>query len=80
MIFCLFFCIQPESLFPGVIAGINFVTHDAAGKKAVANMSLGGGKSQAMNDAGERERDRQTYILTERERERERERQRKRER
>ncbi|MFP5246930.1 MAG: S8 family peptidase, partial [Thermoanaerobaculia bacterium] len=36
----------------GVIAGINWVTSDhAAGQPAVANMSLGGGASQALDDA-----------------------------
>jgi len=36
----------------GVIAGINWVTSDhAAGQPAVANMSLGGGASQAVDDA-----------------------------
>ncbi|HEV7239769.1 MAG TPA: S8 family serine peptidase [Thermoanaerobaculia bacterium] len=36
----------------GVIAGINWVTTDhAAGQPAVANMSLGGGVSQALDDA-----------------------------
>jgi len=35
----------------GVIAGIQFTARDGAGKKAVANMSLGGGRSQALNDA-----------------------------
>jgi subtilisin family serine protease len=36
----------------GVIAGIDWVTADhQAGKPAVANMSLGGGFSQALNDA-----------------------------
>ncbi|MGZ5442570.1 MAG: S8 family serine peptidase [Thermoanaerobaculia bacterium] len=36
----------------GVIAGINWVTSDhAAGQPAVANMSLGGGASQAIDDA-----------------------------
>lgn len=36
----------------GVIAGINWVTSDhGAGQPAVANMSLGGGASQALDDA-----------------------------
>jgi subtilisin family serine protease len=36
----------------GVIAGIDWVTaHHVAGQPAVANMSLGGGFSQALNDA-----------------------------
>lgn len=36
----------------GVIAGVNWVTSDhAAGQPAVANMSLGGGISQALDDA-----------------------------
>ncbi|HEV8659301.1 MAG TPA: S8 family serine peptidase [Thermoanaerobaculia bacterium] len=36
----------------GVIAGVNWVTSDhAAGAPAVANMSLGGGASQALDDA-----------------------------
>ncbi|HCT79854.1 MAG TPA: peptidase S8/S53 subtilisin kexin sedolisin, partial [Micromonosporaceae bacterium] len=38
--------------FAGVIAGIDWVTNDhAAGAPAVANMSLGGGFDQAVNDA-----------------------------
>jgi subtilisin family serine protease len=38
--------------FDGVIAGIDWVAADhAAGEPAVANMSLGGGFSQAVNDA-----------------------------
>lgn len=41
--------------FSGVIAGINYVASDAptrdCPKGAVANMSLGGGKNQAVNDA-----------------------------
>lgn len=38
--------------YDGVIAGIDWVTADhAAGEPAVANMSLGGGFSQAVNDA-----------------------------
>ena len=37
--------------YAGVIAGVNFVAKDGKGKKAVANMSLGGGKSAAMNNA-----------------------------
>ncbi|GAA4725385.1 Peptidase inhibitor I9 [Promicromonospora umidemergens] len=38
--------------FDGVIAGIDWVTADhQAGEPAVANMSLGGGFSQAVNDA-----------------------------
>lgn len=40
----------------GVIAGINWVAEQvkaAGGKKSVANMSLGGGKNQAVNDAVE---------------------------
>jgi len=35
----------------GVIEGINWVKNDAVGKKATANMSLGGGSSSAMNAA-----------------------------
>lgn len=35
----------------GVIAGINFVATDGRGKKALANMSLGGGYSAALNNA-----------------------------
>jgi len=35
----------------GVVAGIQFTARDGAGKKSVASMSLGGGKSQALNDA-----------------------------
>jgi len=34
-----------------VIAGIDWVTANAAGKNAVANMSLGGGKSATLNEA-----------------------------
>lgn len=41
--------------YAGVIAGIDFVAQDAATrncpKGSVANMSLGGGKNQAVNDA-----------------------------
>ena len=38
--------------YSGVIAGIDWVTGDAANKtNAIANMSLGGGKSTAVNDA-----------------------------
>lgn len=36
--------------FSGVIAGIDWVTQDASGP-SVANMSLGGGKSDALNEA-----------------------------
>lgn len=35
----------------GVIKGVDFVTADAAGKRAIANMSLGGGVSQALDNA-----------------------------
>jgi subtilisin family serine protease len=35
----------------GVIAGVNWVTAHHVADKSVANMSLGGGKSQALNDA-----------------------------
>ena len=35
----------------GIIAGIDWVTANAAGKNAVANMSLGGGKSTTLNNA-----------------------------
>ena len=35
----------------GVIAGVNWVAGDAAGRPAVANMSLGGGYSSAVNAA-----------------------------
>ncbi|PPK68541.1 S8 family peptidase [Actinokineospora auranticolor] len=35
----------------GVIAGIDWVTKDAAGKKAVANLSLGGGKDDTVDTA-----------------------------
>ena len=35
----------------GIIAGIDWVTANAAGKNAVANMSLGGGKSTTLNQA-----------------------------
>lgn len=37
--------------YDGVIAGIDFVAGDGAGKRAVGSMSLGGGKSTAINDA-----------------------------
>lgn len=36
----------------GVIAGIQFVAQDGRGKKSVANMSLGGGYSASLNNAG----------------------------
>jgi subtilisin family serine protease len=43
---------EGSGTFDGVIAGIDWVTSDhAAGEPAVANMSLGGGFSQAVNDA-----------------------------
>jgi subtilisin family serine protease len=35
----------------GVIAGVDWVARDGAGKAAVANMSLGGGASTALDDA-----------------------------
>lgn len=35
----------------GVIAGVNYVAANAAGKRAVANMSLGGGASSALDTA-----------------------------
>jgi len=35
----------------GVIAGVDFTARDGGGKKSTANMSLGGGFSQASNDA-----------------------------
>jgi len=35
----------------GVIAGVDFTSRDGGGKKSTANMSLGGGFSQATNDA-----------------------------
>lgn len=35
----------------GVIAGVNYVAANASGKKAVANMSLGGGASSALDTA-----------------------------
>jgi aqualysin 1 len=35
----------------GVVAGIDFVRTDCAGRVCVANMSLGGGFSQALNDS-----------------------------
>merc|ERR1712070_422096 len=37
--------------YAGIIAGIDFVAGDAKGQRAVASMSLGGGKSSAINDA-----------------------------
>ena len=37
--------------YSGIIDGIDWVTADAKGKQAIANMSLGGSKSQAVNDA-----------------------------
>jgi subtilisin family serine protease len=37
--------------YAGVIDGIDWVTGDAKGKQAIANMSLGGPKSQAVNEA-----------------------------
>jgi subtilisin family serine protease len=37
--------------FAGIIAGVNWVTKHHVAGKSVANMSLGGGKSQAVNDA-----------------------------
>jgi subtilisin family serine protease len=37
--------------YAGVIAGIDFTANDGKGKKAVGSMSLGGGFSQAVNDA-----------------------------
>lgn len=37
--------------YDGVIAGIDFVAGDGAGQRAVGSMSLGGGKSTAINDA-----------------------------
>ncbi len=51
--------------FAGVIAGIDWVTADhAAGAPAVANMSLGGGFDQAVNDAVTRSiADGVTYAL-----------------
>ncbi|KAF9180032.1 hypothetical protein BGZ51_001720 [Haplosporangium sp. Z 767] len=40
--------------FSGIIAGMDWVARDARGKKAVVNMSLGGGKSQAVDAAAAR--------------------------
>lgn len=37
--------------YDGVIAGIDYVAGDGAGQRAVGSMSLGGGKSTAINDA-----------------------------
>merc|ERR1711959_428565 len=37
--------------YDGVIAGIDFVAGDGAGQRAIGSMSLGGGKSAAINDA-----------------------------
>merc|ERR1712070_1134193 len=37
--------------YAGIIAGIDFVAGDAKGQRAVGSMSLGGGKSTAVNDA-----------------------------
>ncbi|KAF9978776.1 hypothetical protein BGZ73_000423 [Actinomortierella ambigua] len=38
----------------GIIAGMDWVVRDARGKRAVVNMSLGGGASRALNDAVDR--------------------------
>ncbi|KAF9164501.1 hypothetical protein DFQ26_001392, partial [Actinomortierella ambigua] len=38
----------------GIIAGMDWVVRDARGKRAVVNMSLGGGSSRALNDAVDR--------------------------
>ncbi|KAG0223905.1 subtilisin-like serine protease [Actinomortierella wolfii] len=38
----------------GIVAGMDFVVRDARGKRAVVNMSLGGGVSRAINDAVDR--------------------------
>ena len=42
---------QGTGTWSGVIAGLDWVARDAVGKKAVANMSLGGGASQTVDDA-----------------------------
>jgi subtilisin family serine protease len=42
---------QGLGTYSDVIAGVDWVTQHAAGTPAIANMSLGGGLSQALNDA-----------------------------
>jgi subtilisin family serine protease len=42
---------QGSGTTAGVIAGVNWVTAHHVADQSVANMSLGGGKSQALNDA-----------------------------
>jgi subtilisin family serine protease len=42
---------QGSGSYSGVIAGINWVAANASGRPSVANMSLGGGFSSAVNDA-----------------------------
>lgn len=42
---------QGSGTYSGVIAGINWVVKNRKGRRAVANMSLGGGKNQAINKA-----------------------------
>ncbi|KAG0364431.1 Secreted subtilisin-like serine protease sub11 [Gamsiella multidivaricata] len=42
---------QGSGSYSGIVAGMDWVAQRAAGSKAVVNMSLGGGKSQALDDA-----------------------------
>ncbi|KAF8941060.1 serine protease [Dissophora ornata] len=42
---------QGSGSFSGIVAGMDWVAQRAAGTKAVVNMSLGGGKSQAVDSA-----------------------------
>ncbi|KAI1321050.1 hypothetical protein EDD11_008631 [Mortierella claussenii] len=42
---------QGSGAFSGIIAGMDWVAQRASGTRAVVNMSLGGGKSQAVDDA-----------------------------
>ncbi|KAG0328534.1 hypothetical protein BG000_000429 [Podila horticola] len=43
-----------QGSFSGIIAGMDWVAQRARGSKAVVNMSLGGGKSQAVDSAANR--------------------------
>ncbi|KAF9586653.1 hypothetical protein BGW38_000027 [Lunasporangiospora selenospora] len=45
---------QGQGAFSGIIAGMDWVAQRARGTKAVVNMSLGGGKSQAVDSAATR--------------------------
>lgn len=45
---------QGQGSFSGIIAGMDWVAQRAQGTKAVVNMSLGGGKSQAVDSAATR--------------------------